>query len=111
MFMYYTGMERDKYDNLFEYIKQFLPDICRSKLPYIDQLLMVLMKLRLDVQLQNLADQFNISTSSAGSIFSKWIDLLYHKLSFLIHWPDQRCKSKKHYLMYLGNTFLGLQVL
>ena len=65
-----------------------LPQVSCSKLSYHDQVLMTLMKLRLDLQFRNLGDQLNVPKSSAHDIFKRWIDLLYVKLKFLIRMRD-----------------------
>ena len=49
---------------------------------------MTLVKLRLSIHFENLADQFHSRKSTLHSIFWTRIDLLYSKLSFLIRWPD-----------------------
>ncbi|XP_057308774.1 uncharacterized protein LOC130647068 isoform X1 [Hydractinia symbiolongicarpus] len=49
---------------------------------------MTLAKLRLNLQFENMADQFNCPRSTAHEVFQRWIDLLSTKLSWLIHWPD-----------------------
>ena len=49
---------------------------------------MTLVKLRLNQQWENLADQFNSNKTSLNDIFWRWIDILYKHLSFLIKWPD-----------------------
>ena len=85
---YYTGITAETLDALFKYLQPSLPKIYRCKMPYDDQLLMTLVKLRLNQQFENLADQFNCATSSIHGIFKRWINLLYTKLKFLIKWPD-----------------------
>ena len=87
-FKYYTGIDKDKFMTVFEHLQQFLPSPCKSNLPYIDQFLMTLVKLRLNQQWENLADQFNSNKTSLNDIFWRWIDILYKHLSFLIKWPD-----------------------
>ena len=85
---YYTGITAEKFDAIFNYLQPSLPETFRCKMSFEDQFLMTLVKLRLDLQFENLADQFNCATSSAHGIFQRWIDLLYTKLQFLIKWPD-----------------------
>ena len=54
-----------------------------------DQFLMTLTKLRLNCGDQDLAYRFGISQSTVSRAISKWIDMLFTKLSNLIHWPDR----------------------
>ena len=72
-----------------QYPKASLPKISYSRLSNVDQLLLTLIKLRLDQQFRNLTDQFNLPKSSAHDIFRRWIDLLHAKLKFLIQIPDR----------------------
>lgn len=39
-FKYYTGITLETFDNLFKYLYSSLPKICRSRIPFKDQLLM-----------------------------------------------------------------------
>jgi hypothetical protein len=60
----------------------------------IDEFFMVLMRLRLGLLLQDLADRFCISKATCGNIFSKWINYLHIKLSFLTFWPSRSVVQK-----------------
>ena len=57
-------------------------------LSYRDQLIMILIKLRLNTQSENLADQVGCLKTTVHEIFRRWINLMYVKLKFLIKWPD-----------------------
>ena len=54
-----------------------------------DQFLMTLMKLRLNVADQDLAYRFLVNQSTVSRCITKWLDVLYVKLSPLIYWPDR----------------------
>ncbi|CAN7976549.1 unnamed protein product [Ixodes persulcatus] len=56
-------------------------------LPHAQQLLMVLMKLRLGLLNKDLARRFRISCSSVSQICSSWIDILSRELRPCIFWP------------------------
>ncbi|XP_069129553.1 uncharacterized protein [Argopecten irradians] len=55
----------------------------------IDEFLIVLMRLRLGLLLEDLAARFCISVTTCGDVFNQWIDYLDSQLSFLIMWPSR----------------------
>jgi len=59
------------------------------KLPSADELLLTLMKLRLALLFEDLADRFRISKSCASKIFQSWIRALSRCLSSLIFFPEE----------------------
>lgn len=60
-----------------------------NSLTKFQELILVLMRLRLNVPFQDLGYRFGVSRSTACRIFDKWIDVLYTRLDFLILWPDR----------------------
>lgn len=65
-------------------------DVGRPRiLRLIDEFLLVLMRLRLGLLLEDLADRFHISVTTCGTIFNKWIDYLDVQLAFLVKWPSK----------------------
>ena len=54
-----------------------------------DQFFLALLKLRLDLLMEDIAHRFSVSVSTASCIFSKWVDILYTRLRFLIAWPQK----------------------
>lgn len=59
-----------------------------------DQLLLVLMKLRLAVPYQDLGYRFRIHVTKVSKVFHLWIDAMARELSQLITWPDRDCIRK-----------------
>ena len=93
MTQYFTGL---KSWELFEIIFQLLlPGITyfsaltKKSLPYIEQFLLVLMRLRLNLGLQDLAYRFRVTMATVSNYISKWIDIMYFRLArnFMV-WPD-----------------------
>ena len=85
------------FDCLFDYLQaekniEFVKKTKKERhrlLSYGDQLIMILIKLRLNTQFENLADQVSCSKTTFHDIFRRWINLMYVKLKFLIKWLDQ----------------------
>lgn len=67
----------------------------------IDEFFLVLMRLRLGLLLEDLADRFFIAKSTCGNIVDKWLDYLHVKFSFLVTWP-----SKNVILNTMPNKFI-----
>ena len=59
------------------------------RLRLIDEFFLVLMRLRLGLLLEDLADRFFIAKSTCGNIVDKWLDYLHVKFSFLVTWPSK----------------------
>ena len=84
------------FDCLFDYlqVEKDIETVKETKkgrhrlLSYRDQLIMILIKLRLNTQFENLADHVGCSKTTVHEIFRRWINLMYVKLKFLIKWPD-----------------------
>ena len=85
------------FDCLFDYLQaeKDIEAVKKTKkgrhrlLSYRDQLIMTLIKLRLNTRFENLADQVGCSKTTVHNIFRRWIiNFMYVKLMFLIKWPD-----------------------
>lgn len=71
----YTFIEKDVFVNV------------NSALTGFQQMNLTLMKLRLNLSVQDLAYRFNVSPATASKIFLKILDVLHGKLNWLIKWP------------------------
>ena len=100
---FYTGLSTY---HIFTVLFSFLyPFVNRpTKLSLNDELLMVLMKLRLNLQTEDLAYRFGVSPATVSRIFHKWLDVMHTRLGKCIRWPDREtvCKTlpvafQKHY--------------
>ncbi|XP_022806305.1 uncharacterized protein LOC111343402 [Stylophora pistillata] len=61
----------------------------RNCIPKFSEYILTLMRLRLNLPLQDLAYRFKVSLPTAGRIFEKWVDAMSDKLGFLIWWPER----------------------
>lgn len=59
-----------------------------SVLSKFEQLIVILMRLRLNLPLKDLAFMFNVSYSTVSRIWHKLIGILHERLEFLIEWPE-----------------------
>lgn len=75
--------------HLFNFIHPHIKSSSRNALTQFQELLLTLRRIKLNLPLQDIAYQFNISVSTASRIFDRWIDVLCTRLKFLIHWPDR----------------------
>lgn len=64
-------------------------NIYTKEMPLRQQLLMVLMKLRNNWDMKDLAFKFNIDLASVSIIFRAWVDYMYNKLASLSIWPHR----------------------
>lgn len=58
-----------------------------SKLCLEDEMLLVLVRLRLGLFMQDIANRFKIPLSVASKVFQTWLDVMFIRLAFLISWP------------------------
>ena len=82
------------------------------KLSYLDEFLLVLMRLKAGLFVQDLADSFGISTSLVSRMCITWINLLYVELKDLFPFPARTglqeyativcsiCNNKNYFRLY-----------
>ena len=63
--------------------------VIKRSLNHFQQLVMVLMKLRLNLEEMDLAYRFNVSQPTISRMFNKWISHMAKRLSPLIRWPGR----------------------
>lgn len=92
MTKFYTGLPSWK---VFEHVHSILlPHVSRkysgrSKLASKDELLLVLMRLRLDLKVEDIGYRFEIAKSTVTTVFNVWIDVMAERLKFLIKWAPK----------------------
>ena len=89
---FYTGLATwSVFHFLFTYLVTYFPIKRPSlmKLQLCDSLLMVLMRLRLNLLVEDLVYQFEISLSTASDLFQEWMDVMFDHLRTFIKSPTQ----------------------
>lgn len=85
---YYTGFHHKGVKTIFKYVDTFIPTTTTTALVPFNQLLLTLIKLRLDHHFKDLAYHFKIAPTTASSYFETVINILYARFKCLIIWPE-----------------------
>ena len=93
---------------VFNLVYVAIPESPTSKLSKFQAFVLTLMKLRLDVSNYDLGFRFGISASTVSRVFSKWIEAMDIRLSFLITWPNRKNLRKSMPFCFRPNY--GLKV-
>ena len=92
---FYTGLTSfTVLMSVFNLVAAGIPESPISKLTQFESFTLTLMKLRLNVANFDLAFRFGVCATTVGRIFSKWIDAMNVRLSFLVLWPDRESLHK-----------------
>ena len=86
---FYTGLP--SYEVLmvgFEHVSFHVSRQTQNLSPF-QEFVMVLIKLRLNVPLQDLAYHFMVSVTTVSRIFSYWMVVMNVRLKFMISWPER----------------------
>lgn len=87
---YYTGLPSFlTLMTIFNFLEPFLPGSGRTALTKFQKLVLVLMKLRLNLPVQDLAYRFNVSKSTVSRTFLTVIHVMYIRMKSLIIWPGR----------------------
>ena len=73
---------------VFNLCETYIKHTNRSALEKFEQMILVLVRLRLNLPLQDLGYRFGVSVPTASRIWKKWIDVLSIRLKFLIELPE-----------------------
>ena len=86
---FYTGLP--SFEVLMVVLEHVSPFVTRrtQSLDRFQEMVMVLMKLRLNVPFQDLAYRFMVSLSTVSRIFSSWMPVMDTRLSSLVSWPER----------------------
>lgn len=87
-----TGLSWSVFDCLHRYLVQFIKSSPKGfRLSTQDQLFLCLLKLRQNPSIALLSQILHKPEPTVRHIFQRWLNLLYAKITFLIHWPDREC--------------------
>ena len=86
----YTGLPNFlALSSLFDLLEPCIPESSKSVLTKFQQLLILLIRLRLYTSLADMAYRFDVSTSTVSRAFLRMLEIAYVRLSFLIKWPGR----------------------
>lgn len=98
-FIYYTGLTNEQFTTFYDFLVpprvQELPfDVLKKisvqkKMTMIDQLLMVMVKLRQNFDFVHIGKLFSISQQDASGIFKSWIEYMFFRCSSVSIWPHR----------------------
>ena len=72
---------------VFELISPALPE--RKTVSKLQQLIMTIMRLRLNLPVQDLAYRFGVHASTVSRVFHTCVHAMYTSMSFLVLWPER----------------------
>uniref|UniRef100_A0A1A8LUN3 Chromosome 4 open reading frame 48 n=1 Tax=Nothobranchius pienaari TaxID=704102 RepID=A0A1A8LUN3_9TELE len=85
---YFTGLpNKQTYELLLTYVSSVFPSSC--SLEPSQELLMMLIKLRLNLTDELLGHLFGIEQSTVSTIFQRWVKVVADRLQSLVLWPDR----------------------
>ena len=112
----YTGVTKEVFFTLVELMK--IENTFSFQLDVTDQLLLVLMKLKLNLQFNDLAGRFGIAKGLASRMYNSWMPVIAEKLQGLVVWlPRETIRAccpesfRKSYprttmIVYRAETFI-----
>lgn len=87
-FRFYTGMRNfEVFNNLLGFLQSHVAHISKEKLTYFQQLHLVLIRLKLNLEVQDLSYIFNVDPDHVVYLTRLWIEIIAKKLSRYIDWP------------------------
>ncbi|KAK3922032.1 Protein ALP1-like [Frankliniella fusca] len=75
--------------SVFELVSQFIYHSSKNALSLFQEFVLVMMRLRLNLLEDDLADRFDISQGTVSKILDKWIPVMAKCLEGLIVWPSR----------------------
>ncbi|XP_031327975.1 uncharacterized protein LOC116161365 isoform X2 [Photinus pyralis] len=88
---FYTGLSFEVLEIVFQLVEPYIMITPNTTLSKFEQVILTLMKLRLNLLFTDLGYRFNISRSTCGRIFKNVLHVLYKKLRSFVQWPEREC--------------------
>jgi hypothetical protein len=97
-FKFHTGFTYEQFMNIYKFLVPYsgespinFPKTISSQktIRLQDQLLLTLVKLRLNFEFKHIANLFQISPQDAGALFRGWINYMYYRFGSVSIWPDR----------------------
>lgn len=89
LWKYYTGFDHEFIEKvIFPEIEPYVTITSTTVLTPFSQLLLTLIKLRLNLNFKDLGFRFKVSRGTASTYFQNVINVLYERLKILIIWPE-----------------------
>ncbi|XP_077529339.1 uncharacterized protein LOC144141698 [Haemaphysalis longicornis] len=90
MAQFYTGLPNFALVlALFQLLEPSVSHTSRNCLTKFQEMVIFLMRLRLNLPLQDIAYRFLVSQPTVSRIVNKWLDVAYVRLSMAIRWPER----------------------
>ena len=86
---HYTGLIYVTLMSLFQFLEPHISQTARSHLTKFQKLVLVLMRLRLNLGVQDLGYRFNVTPSCVSKIFLDTIHVMCTRMKPLILWPER----------------------
>lgn len=74
---------------VFRLCEPYITSTSLSALSKFEQFILVLIRLRLNLPLQDLAYRFSVSCATVSRIWHQIINILHERLEFIIEWPER----------------------
>ena len=92
---FYTGMESfAAFNTLLCFILAIWQPKVKVSLKPCEQLLLVLMKLRLGFLNEDLACRFQIGIGTVSNVFHSWLNIMHENLNQFVKWPSKKCVKR-----------------
>lgn len=88
---YYTGLVNYKtLEKIFNFVSPHVPHSPNNKLTNFQQFILFLMRLRLNLETQDLGYRYQISQETASRTFNNWLEIMFIRVKKFVFWPERQ---------------------